>query len=177
MRLLSPRILRVFVALATVVVVVQVARATAPGGHFTTGTCIGTAVYDMKTKLMWQKKPDNNGTASWQSATDFCGNLNLRDNITWRAPTVKELATLVDYTAATDGGPRAAVDTSWFQQSGGTVWSSTPDASGALTVPQSGGQGVPSAYAVDFTTGQIVLRTMDSSIGIWCVATHPPQGC
>jgi len=51
---------------------------------------------DNYTRLIWQRDGDATGLVSWEEATSYCENLSLGGYTTWRLPTVRELATLVD---------------------------------------------------------------------------------
>ena len=51
---------------------------------------------DEYTRLIWQRDGDATGLVSWDVAVSYCENLSLGGYSTWRLPTVRELATLVD---------------------------------------------------------------------------------
>jgi hypothetical protein len=55
----------------------------------------GTAVLDKETGLVWAKTPDS-VPRDWQTAMDYCTQLNLGGRKGWRLPTIEELASLVD---------------------------------------------------------------------------------
>ena len=59
-------------------------------------------VSDSSTNLEWQDDySDNNNSikqTSWQSAIDYCENLNLDGKSDWRLPNINELTSLVDDT-------------------------------------------------------------------------------
>ena len=65
-----------------------------PAGSSTTG--IGT-ITDKCLSLIWQKAtaPDR---MNWQQALQYCAGLELEGRGDWRLPSIKELATLNDYT-------------------------------------------------------------------------------
>ncbi len=46
---------------------------------------------------------------TWQEAINYCGNLNLAGNSSWRLPNIEELETLIDY-----GKTNPAIDTAIF---------------------------------------------------------------
>jgi len=81
-------------------------------------------ITDSRTNLEWQDDYSNNGNSikqtGWQSAIDYCENLNLDANNDWRLPNLNELTSLVDdttYNPAIDG---------LFQNSNSNYyWSST----------------------------------------------------
>jgi hypothetical protein len=52
-------------------------------------------VQDNYTKLIWQRDGGASGLITWDAAVQYCATLTLGGN-TWRLPTVRELATLVD---------------------------------------------------------------------------------
>jgi hypothetical protein len=59
-------------------------------------TAISTdEVQDNYTKLIWQRDGAASGLITWDAAVQYCAALTLGGN-TWRLPTVRELATLVD---------------------------------------------------------------------------------
>jgi hypothetical protein len=73
------------------------ASASAPAGQYTIAN--GT-VYDTRTKLTWQQTPSSTGY-TWTDAKGYCAGLGTTlGGSGWRVPTVKELATLVDYSRA-----------------------------------------------------------------------------
>jgi hypothetical protein len=56
----------------------------------------GEIVYDSKTKLSWQSKP-NSKQFNWNSAKSYCSNLTYGGKSDWRLPNIDELKSLVDY--------------------------------------------------------------------------------
>lgn len=172
MRHSTLRTLKALVAVAVLGLVTQVAWATAPSGRYTRGSCSGVSVYDTKTKLMWQQKPANNPTKTWSGAADYCRTVHT-DGYVWRTPTVKELSTVVDYTEFPQG-IGTTVDGSQFRLTTQVIWSATPDASGTLSSPPAGGPPVISGYAVDFSSGEVLLQTVGESLGVWCVSDASP---
>lgn len=51
---------------------------------------------DNYTRLVWQRDGDATGLVSWEEAQAYCEGLTLGGADTWRLPTIRELATLVD---------------------------------------------------------------------------------
>lgn len=92
----------------------------APAGQY---TIMNGTVYDTKTKLTWQQTLSPMDY-SWDDAQAYCAQLDL-NGLGWRAPSIKELQTIVDDTI---GAP--SIDEKAFP---GTpvdyFWSSTPLAS------------------------------------------------
>ena len=59
-------------------------------------TAISTdEVQDNYTGLIWQRTGDSSGLITWDQAVTYCNSLTIGGN-TWRLPSVRELATLVD---------------------------------------------------------------------------------
>jgi hypothetical protein len=57
----------------------------------------GTAILDKETGLVWAKTPDL-VPRDWQTAMNYCTQLNLGGRMGWRLPTIVEINTLVDVT-------------------------------------------------------------------------------
>lgn len=57
------------------------------------------AVMDKETQLVWQKSPASN-TSGWGAATNACEGVGTGGRRGWRLPTLPELMSLVDLTAA-----------------------------------------------------------------------------
>ncbi len=98
-----------------------VSRANAPAGRYTISN--GT-VYDTKTKLTWQQTlPPPSMDFTWPAASNYCSGLSL-NGAGWRLPTVKELASILDFSQPSNA---ATIDPNAFP---GTLangyWSSTP---------------------------------------------------
>ena len=53
-------------------------------------------VRDNYTGLIWQRDGDASGLLTWDDARMYCENLTLGENDSWRLPSDRELATLVD---------------------------------------------------------------------------------
>jgi hypothetical protein len=120
----------------------------------------GLAVTDTVTKLLWQIAV--NSTDNGQgAAVSYCSTLNLESTTGWRLPTVKELASIVDYESPTS----PMIDTAAF----GIAPTSNPYATS--TIVPAGGQ----AYAVSFATGLITTVATGYPGGpSWrCVHTAP----
>ena len=83
------------------------------------------AVYDHTTDLVWTAEPLGSGsTFNHASAVKACANLELLGSKGWRAPTIQELLSIVDYTRCDP-----AVDSDCFKGPYGWTWSSTVAAS------------------------------------------------
>jgi hypothetical protein len=67
--------------------------AVAPPDQYT--TLSDDEAQDNYTRLIWQRNGDSSGLISWDDAVTYCDTLDLGGR-TWRLPTVRELATLVD---------------------------------------------------------------------------------
>lgn len=71
-------------------------------------------IADHRTDLMWPRYASSAGGAFWQqtdwnSAIDYCNNLDFAGYDDWRLPNVRELQSIVDY-----GETNPAIDTSYF---------------------------------------------------------------
>lgn len=83
------------------------------------------AVYDHKTGLTWSAEPLQGGkNLDHAAAMKACESLSLLGQKDWRAPTIEELLSIVDYTRFDP-----AVDTAHFKGPFGWTWSSTVAAS------------------------------------------------
>ena len=72
-------------------------------------------VVDHHTNLMWPSDADGKGGAygqktDWNSAIDYCNNLDFFGYDDWRLPNVKELQSIIDY-----GNINPALDTTYFK--------------------------------------------------------------
>ncbi|MCP4752100.1 MAG: DUF1566 domain-containing protein, partial [Proteobacteria bacterium] len=121
-------------------------------------TADSTSVRDKNTGLVWQKSGDTTAD-SWENAVDYCeglthDSLGMADMTDWRLPNIKELASIIDYFAAT--APVVSAD---FSNTGSSAyWSTTTDES------------TPSnAWTVDFGDGSIASGDKTASTGIRCV--------
>lgn len=75
--------------------------------------------YDAKTDRTWLAAPLP-GEYKHAAALKACGELDLLGHKDWRAPTIEELLSIVDYTRI-----KPAVDTEYFKGPYGWTWSST----------------------------------------------------
>jgi hypothetical protein len=137
---MNASVLRALGLIAAVLFVPTLAVANAPAGHYVItsgGTAMGT-VYDTKSKLTWQQAvPSTNYT--WSDAKSYCGGVSASlGGAGWRLPTVRELASIADYTRSIP-----AIDPNAFPGTPSSLfWSATPSAS------------YPNQwYAVDFGAG------------------------
>jgi hypothetical protein len=135
------RVTLFFVAAAGAAALVTAAHATTPAGRYVIGNDASVygdfaTVYDTKTKLTWERVLTAPNTPA-----GHCEELANTIRIGWRLPTLKELATLVDY--AGDNLPSAMIDLTFFPN--------TPAASfqTSTTSPGFGGQ------CIDFSSGYI----------------------
>ena len=97
------------------------ASADAPPGRYTVDAD-GLTVYDTQTGLTWQRDASS-GQQTWAQAQTTCAALIATLGDAYRLPTIKELQTLVDYSATTS----PVLDPSAFPDMPGTsFWSSTP---------------------------------------------------
>jgi hypothetical protein len=83
----------------------------------------GIAVYDAETNLTWTAAPLECGAVPWKDALKACSNHRLFGKEDWRAPTLKERISIVDYSKF---GP--ALYTEFTAGGASYEWTSTPDA-------------------------------------------------
>lgn len=122
-------------ACAAIVTVIGAAPAAPPAGRFVLQDA-GTVVHDTKTNLRWERTADPT-TRTRAGAGTYCSGLALAGG-GWRAPTIKELLTIVDREeTGTPKWPKA-----FFDGPSGDYWSST-------TAYQNAG----AQYYVAFDTG------------------------
>ena len=76
-------------------------------------------VTDISTGLMWQQTTAP-GIYTWEQALEYCKSLDLAGFTDWRLPTIKELASIVDYSRY-----KPAIDTDYFPDTVEYYWSST----------------------------------------------------
>jgi hypothetical protein len=114
------------------------AGADAPPGRYvvTAGGSPESTVYDSKTKLTWQGTVTSEQPATLAAAKTYCAGIgSLLGGAGWRLPTIKELASIVDYTKPVETAfmiDRTAFftmpnDVEWF-------WSATPVTNSASSV-------------------------------------------
>jgi hypothetical protein len=78
------------------------------------------AVYDSKTGLTWMADVVPGGERPWAQAMEASAAVTLFGKSDWRAPTIQELLSIVDYERYDP-----AVDTEYFKGPFGYTWSST----------------------------------------------------
>jgi len=75
---------------------------------------------DTVTGLMWQQDTPESGM-DWQSALSYCAGIELAGHADWRLPTIKEIASLIDY-----GKTNPAIDVTFIGDTeSDRYWSST----------------------------------------------------
>jgi hypothetical protein len=132
-----------------------------PGRYTTTGSGAATTVYDTKTGLTWlQTVPASMYTSGLAStagtAQNYCATLGV-GGTGWRLPTVRELATLVDYSQT--GAAAAMIDAAYFPSTpSGYFWSTTS----APWLPSYG-------KLLDFGHGYFNVYADSSSYSVRCV--------
>jgi hypothetical protein len=107
------------------VLCVDSADASAPAGRYTTQ--LGT-VTDTLTGLVWQQSVSST-TYTWANAKNYCSTLSLQGS-GWRLPTLKEILTLVDYSAQNAPTIDGTAFAGTVCSPGCSYWSSTPDPGG-----------------------------------------------
>ncbi|MDY0361895.1 MAG: DUF1566 domain-containing protein [Desulforegulaceae bacterium] len=84
-------------------------------------------ITDNKTGLMWMKETADN-KMNWKDALSYCENLDYAGYSDWRLPNIKELGSIVDYSAY-----NPAIDTNFFPDTMSSYyWSSTTYSYGAV---------------------------------------------
>ncbi len=79
------------------------------------------AVYDAETDLTWLAEPVGAGARyNWKAALEACAAVRMFGKSDWRAPTIQELLSIVDYDRSDP-----AVDTAFFKGPHDWTWSST----------------------------------------------------
>lgn len=122
-------------ACAAIVTVIGAAPAAPPAGRFVLQES-DTVVHDTKTNLRWQRTADP-ALRPRSGVAGYCSQLALAGG-GWRAPTIKELLTIVDREeTGTPKWPKA-----FFDGPSGDYWSGT-----------TAYQDVGSQYYVNFDTG------------------------
>jgi uncharacterized protein DUF1566 len=114
----------------------------------------GAAVIDKETGLVWEKSPST-ATNNWADAMNTCRSKAVGNRKGWRLPTVEELASLADPTAANpslpSGHPFSTVQSSGY-------WSASTSVSNNT-----------GAWVVSFLNGSVDGLDKASSIYVWCV--------
>ncbi len=114
-------------------------------------------VNDSQTKLMWQRATSTS-TKQWAAAKAHCNGLVFAGHADWRLPTVVELASLIDHTAA-KSAPH--LDVSAFPTVAAAFhWAATPRAD--LT---------SEGWVVNFSNGAANPLTPEQLLGALCVRT------
>lgn len=78
------------------------------------------AVHDRETGLVWSRRVLPNGDLPWNEAVRAPRAIKLCGKKGWRAPTIRELLSIVDYDRVSP-----AIDTRFFDSDGGWEWTST----------------------------------------------------
>lgn len=117
-------------------------------------------VLDRATGLRWQRGVSPT-FVTWNDAQAYCADLQLGGLGGWRAPTVKELVSLVDFATTTP-----AIDTGTFPTGNSILglWSATPT---AASVPGWG----PSAWYLLYSNGNTDPHPVDAyeGMGVRCI--------
>lgn len=125
-------------------------RAEAPADRYSIGA---DTVLDTRTGLTWARATSP-GASSWLGALSYCRGLTLGGQGGFRAPTAKELQTLVDET-----GVAVFADLKAFPNAAGeALWTATPAADHPAK-----------AWAVDFRSGAASTVPTNGSLRVRCV--------
>lgn len=119
----------------------------------------GEAIYDSETDLTWSISPLECGAVSWKDALKACSNFRLFGKDGWRAPTVKDRVSIVDYSKV---GPALYPE---FTVGGASYeWTQTTDAES------------PSDYAwlVDLHYGNVARNSQTAHYDVRAVRAGQP---
>ena len=121
----------------------------------------GAAVRDNKTGLIWEREPDSfHGV--WSDANPHCLEKTVGGRKGWRAPTVEELASLVDQSqhdpALPAGHPFSNVKSAIY-------WTTTPSLKDPIT-----------AWHVSFLSGEVMTDQKSQTRRVWCVRASAESG-
>jgi hypothetical protein len=121
----------------------------------------GAAVRDTKTGLIWEREPDSfHGV--WSDANPHCLEKTVGGRKGWRAPTVEELASLVDQNqhdpALPAGHPFTNVKSAIY-------WTTTPSPQDPIT-----------AWHVSFLSGEVMTDQKSQTRRVWCVRAPAESG-
>jgi hypothetical protein len=110
------------------------------------------AVYDQETGLVWERSPATDGR-NWPSVHGHCNTRTVGTRKGWRAPTIQEVASLVDPTQTNPALPAGHP----FNVQSLLVWSATAD------------DRSPNAWFVEFHDGRVDSINQAFSLVVWCV--------
>ncbi len=113
-------------------------------------------VLDHETGLVWEKSPSTINTV-WFGAQNTCNNLAVGNRKGWRAPTIQELASLVDPSVQWPG-PTLPSGHPFSNVQSSVYWSASTSANDTND-----------AWGVDFSTGDVVFVFKPSRDFVWCV--------
>ncbi len=113
------------------------------------------AVFDKETCLVWERYPDTTAR-EWADQLEHCFTKIVGDRLGWRAPTIEELATIIDRTQAAPMIPAELKTLTSNVQS--SYWSSTTIAG------NTGG-----AWQVGFFNGEVDDTGKGNPRHVWCV--------
>ena len=119
------------------------------------------AVLDKETGLVWRREPSS-ARFDWDSALATCHTLFLGNRLGWRAPTIEELASLVDRALT---NPTLANNHPFSNIQNAAYWSST-------TYPLNDDHVRVSRHArtVSFSNGSVLsLEKTSGRLNFWCV--------
>ncbi len=118
----------------------------------------GEAIKDNETCLVWEQSP-NTSERSWTSSLSHCFTKKVGGRKGWRAPTIEELATLVDETESSAPKIPAELKTLTSNVQSALYWSSTTYADTTLS----------NAWFVHFIDGFVGNGSKIAEYYVWCV--------
>lgn len=124
----------------------------------------GEAVLDRETGVVWERAPSSSGgplgtgERNWRAALAYCVTLTKGSRRGWRLPTIQELASLIDPSAAAPG-PALPAGNPFVRVRSNVYWSATVD----IVSPDF-------PWAVNFFGGGMGASSRNDNLSfVWCV--------
>jgi hypothetical protein len=156
---------RALIVVIAAIAVVAPAMATSPPDQYDKFDESSLEIHDLQTHLIWQRNASSSGY-TFDEAIAYCSSLATPSKA-WRAPTLKELITIVDEQPVSQSSNGnlvyTTVDLNAFPNTPRAyAWTSTGDA-------QDGMQ----AWVVNFANGQTVTLLRTTTLNVRCVYSAP----
>lgn len=114
------------------------------------------AVLDKETGLVWERSPQGGTGNNWFGARHACINKTVGNRKGWRLPSIPELASLINPSAA--GSPKLSGGHPFLNVRSAFYLSATLDA-----------ENPPNAWSVLFTDGSVLSVFKSDFNQVWCV--------